>query len=438
MRTVIAMTGSDSAPTRPRSRLRGWWLLATLAGGFLLSLALAFALIVWLSGDLRPVLAEAKRRGFAVTVADLGIVVTPGHAAMQARLRVLKTALKQYQMYGSDTAGSYRLGEPGAPRSEALVQHQAAIDPTAIAEVLAMVDALAGAPLQPQPLEALGSGTFSETGTLFDALEGRFAAAQAGESREAMRLLWAARALHANWTPSLSSRAHRIDRALRQIAGRLDDLRGDMQVIAAIGSSLADFDRDLRQASRGDLARLAELVALDPYMCARSLGYSMPRMFEWPGALRVTNRLGRVGLLRHELEVALAIDADPGQPLTPLVARCFPKRLNPDGLLTHAFHGWVTQLASFDRQIPRLRMRGELLCAELGGEPWPVDRHASAGTTLRRLEHDGQLIAAYSVGPNGIDDGGIPSSTGVHCDDLVFPLYGRIEKGVAYTTAPGR
>ncbi len=433
---------ADAGAPRRRPRLRGWWLLATLAGGFLLAIALTFALIVWLSGDLRPVLAEAKRRGFAVSAAELGVGVTPGHAAMQARLRVLRTALKQYQMYGYDPAGSYRLGEPGAPRSEGLVQHQAAIDPAATAEVLAIVDALAGAPLQPQPLEPLGSWAVSETGTLFDTLHGRFAAAQTGEGREAVRLLWAANALPIYWSPNLYRRASRIDQALRLIAGRLDDLRGDQQVIAAITASVADFASDLRRASRGDFALLAELVTLDADDCARSRGYSLPRIFEWPGVLRVTNRLGRVGLLRRELEAVIAIDADPGQPLAPLVARCFPKRLNPEALLTHAFHGWVTQVASLDHLLPRLHMRAELLCAELGGGAWPVDRHAPAGTTLRRLERDGRLIAAYSVGRNGVDDGGTsgvgPGTSIPPCDDLVFPLYGRIEKGVAYTTAPGR
>ncbi len=83
-------------------------------------------------------------------------------------------------------------------------------------------------------------------------------------------------------------------------------------------------------------------------------------------------------------------------------------------------------------------MRADVLCAELTGGPWPADRCAPAGTILRRLERDGRLIAAYSVGRNGVDDGGFATTSSGFVDDQVFPLYGRVEKGVTYTTAPGR
>ena len=47
-----------------------------------------------------------------------------------------------------------------------------------------------------------------------------------------------------------------------------------------------------------------------------------------------------------------------------------------------------------------------LLSADLAGTAWPVDPDDPAGVILRKIHRDGRLIGAYSVGPDGRDDGG--------------------------------
>ena len=47
-----------------------------------------------------------------------------------------------------------------------------------------------------------------------------------------------------------------------------------------------------------------------------------------------------------------------------------------------------------------------LLAAELNGHPWPEDPFAPPGTPLHRVERDGALLGAWSVGEDGVADGG--------------------------------
>ncbi len=64
-------------------------------------------------------------------------------------------------------------------------------------------------------------------------------------------------------------------------------------------------------------------------------------------------------------------------------------------------------------------LHGRLLAAELQGQPWPVDTFDATGALLRPITRDGRIIAAYSVGDDGIDQGGNEKK------DLVFPLYAK-------------
>lgn len=61
-----------------------------------------------------------------------------------------------------------------------------------------------------------------------------------------------------------------------------------------------------------------------------------------------------------------------------------------------------------------------LLAAELTGRPWPEDPFAPPGTALHRVERDGALLGAWSVGEDGVDDGGDRSR------DCCLSLAGRL------------
>ncbi len=64
-------------------------------------------------------------------------------------------------------------------------------------------------------------------------------------------------------------------------------------------------------------------------------------------------------------------------------------------------------------------LRGRLIAAELQSQPWPIDTFNATGALLRPITRDGRVIAAYSVGDDGIDQGGDPKK------DLIFPLYAK-------------
>ena len=74
------------------------------------------------------------------------------------------------------------------------------------------------------------------------------------------------------------------------------------------------------------------------------------------------------------------------------------------------------------------QLHGRLIAAELSSQPWPQDIFDPTGAPLRPVLRDGKIIGAYSVGSNGIDDGGDKKL------DRYFPLYGPLELPVAPTT----
>lgn len=72
--------------------------------------------------------------------------------------------------------------------------------------------------------------------------------------------------------------------------------------------------------------------------------------------------------------------------------------------------------------VPVSRMQLQVLIAEIRGEPWPIDLFDPAGQPVRRLTRDGQIIGAYSFGPDQKDDGGDPKK------DRQFLLFGAWEQ----------
>ena len=54
----------------------------------------------------------------------------------------------------------------------------------------------------------------------------------------------------------------------------------------------------------------------------------------------------------------------------------------------------------------KLQLTLSVLISDLNNAPMPVDIFSSTGAPLKPIERHGQIIGWYSVGPNGIDDGG--------------------------------
>jgi hypothetical protein len=67
--------------------------------------------------------------------------------------------------------------------------------------------------------------------------------------------------------------------------------------------------------------------------------------------------------------------------------------------------GWAHQSHVYVRGVRQI-LHLRLLAADLVGNPWPEDPFAVPGTPLHRVERDGVLLGAWSVGIDGIPNGG--------------------------------
>lgn len=68
--------------------------------------------------------------------------------------------------------------------------------------------------------------------------------------------------------------------------------------------------------------------------------------------------------------------------------------------------GRVDVIHSLMSQHLRVTTQLRLVAAERLGEAWPADPCDPTGGCLREIRRDGRMIGAYSLGGNGIDDGG--------------------------------
>ncbi len=163
-------------------------------------------------------------------------------------------------------------------------------------------------------------------------------------------------------------------------------------------------------------------------------GRGGPPNNEWPRPMQrfpaaISGRQGRGPYLRQLMEIALRLEQ--GRDSRSRIAFCrhlqstlkkqAEAEIGPvlialqDDLYDHL-------VASISQELS-LR----LLANELTGSTWPQDVFALNETPLQRCERDGRMIGAYSVGWNGIDEGGAG-------DDRYFGLYGPLELPTPATT----
>jgi hypothetical protein len=167
-------------------------------------------------------------------------------------------------------------------------------------------------------------------------------------------------------------------------------------------------------------------------------GMSIPRVLEWQPVRAVVVRAGRAALLDWQLEWALALRA-PGAELRGLLAlakaRPLPQpdasRWNPSRLLWE-----VAPMSAHEYLVTMFaerRLFDELVAAVLCDEPWPVDWFDPGAARLRPIVQDGVILGAYSVGADGVDDGGIGGNGG---KDRRWALFGPIDPLPPLPTPP--
>jgi hypothetical protein len=130
---------------------------------------------------------------------------------------------------------------------------------------------------------------------------------------------------------------------------------------------------------------------------------------KFPMAIQITMRAERASILRAKLAWLQFIKTNPGQPRLWLdEAERRQKALFKAGSwLGKSLERFLSeQIPSTVSWFVRSVLYARLIAAELRGSPWPIDLCDRTNGQLRRWEENGVLIGAYSVGLNGVDDGG--------------------------------
>lgn len=198
------------------------------------------------------------------------------------------------------------------------------------------------------------------------------------------------------------------------------DLPRDEELVADLGALADLLEEECRNSAAGRLREIFRISRRNPGSLLRELGIMIPAVYESGLGILCLERFGRGPLLDKLAAWDAAARAAPDMRTLMAYGRPAvwppPKSgwdLLPNRYLPSLFKPWQVASGHFPG-ISRFR----LLAAELGGTPWPEDLLAAPGVRFQRVERDGRLVGAYSVGMDGRDDGGFRSG------DSCIPLGG--------------
>lgn len=396
---------------RHLARLNWWQTLLLIA---LLFAAFAACLAWWLAsrGDLEESDARARGLGLPLSVAELALA--PGDPARSADWTRLIALGEQLKPWGDGEAAKGWTYGPGIAVPEAVAAHHATLDQAAIAEAAAILGRLGDAPvnslreLSPTtrtpdvpamrrllrlwcerialaPPERVGAECLTASALL--------------PPREPVGLLrlMATSVMAEQWSAAVMARAGDLGAEREALAARASAIAGSLPVL-------------LRTAYRTDLAVMREFLGdADPAAVWGRLGNAGGTWSLSAWGFAVAVRAGRakaLGLMqdvcaaqdeptaaRRHLDAARTAEAAAGQATLWRPGSLLPTMLLPlaTPVIANA-HG------------SRLRLLS--VAAELGGGAWPVDAMDPASGPLRRVEREGRLVGAYSLGADGQDAGG--------------------------------
>jgi hypothetical protein len=195
---------------------------------------------------------------------------------------------------------------------------------------------------------------------------------------------------------------------------RLVDIRGDTGIAGSL-QALIDACIAHRSAGAERAAALLAPALRDQTSVRRAadIGISASMWEQCLPLLAIEIRSQREGVMRSWIDQAVALREHPDPATWPAL---FPRSQADEGTCMSRMR---CRPAGQRAQARRL-LRASLLVAELRGAPWPRDWFDPAGAPLRRIERDGRLIGAYSVGDDGVDN------HGAIADDQCWALYERL------------
>jgi hypothetical protein len=415
-----------------KSTFRGWRGLAVLVlGCFLLGLALLYG---WYqsNADLDDIRAQAVEMDLPVSWSEVHLALASlERQRLYERLGQLTPQLQSYEWMrtklGTDTTPAMPWARYADPPASALAYH-ASLNPDLLAELLSTLDRLGSSPLVLRvdfPMGADEPELYWKR-QLMSLLAERVRLAKSDIlSLEVGRLLRLLEIADIRTQNHLNVQSSLLSVAVSGLATRTDELKNlDPTLIerlaavtndlllhaqnAYVGLFISAFD-GLSHRSPGEVARLLE-------------SDNWPWMDRWLAAPMI--RIERQRFLRWTLENAVFLKRE--HRLDMIIEESRRLTARSRGLISgNQINSIHLRLGNdsgyFHRSLCLVIMQSRLLVAEVTGSPWPKDDCASGSPPLRRIERDSRLMGAYSVGEDGIDDGGDKKK------DRYFPLYGPLE-----------
>lgn len=397
---------NDGTTSVPRKRLRTWIVLAAMVVGLLLVSILSVWIWLRSDGDIRAV--EEQARAFGINLQSVTPPLTgPMRLAQAKRIQVMAAAITV------DYEGRYFQLRSSVPPSEEFREAHRRVSSQAVCDLAQAIidlgnDSTAAPPgwlrsYQPKDL-LLSRIVVSEPEELDVCLKAHQTMI---EMMLREREWWSAQRHVGAFCRHAVSRLPDQRERLRSMAEWLDvQATRLLEDIPQVMENLAIHDLSVARIDDGIL---------------RERGALIPSFLQIDTVRAIAMRLERARLLRAELSWYSFLATHPMQPRTWMdeAVRRDARILTEGSWLGVELHQNLLypQHPYAVRSLLGVVLHARLLAAELRGSPWPVDVLDPAGGPLRRWEKDGRLIGAYSVGENGVDDGGDRRS------DITLRLY---------------
>ena len=403
---------TNTEPIKPRS---SWRMLGLMTLGMVI-LTIGCGFWWYFSdSDLEAVREQARLQGRPLSWSDMGLKpADPERLRMWKRVTELTAKLKSYQTIPSSQRKGGPIFKLWDPIPQEMRDYHQALDGAAITELIELLDRLGYQPLVLHEKQTFESSMVSETDharELMRFMQERLLLADSSDTGAwGRRMIASCRRYSADSISQDMIRTALVGIAIGSITRRLTDLKLTDPNIAVDIMTIQPTHAHLLHAIDGEF-----LITLDKY--SRRVYYTdhdswMPlisRAGRQNALLSFLNDHRELDLLDDQRSLAWARSAEAkiriaqgGIPYPSLILR---------GLSLPAW--WYIRINQ------KNALRNSLLAAELQGQPWPIDTFDATGAVLRPITRDGRIIAAYSVGDDGIDQGGNEKK------DHVFPLYAK-------------
>lgn len=388
---------SDGTAAVGRSRLRTWIVLAAMVAG-LLSVS-ALCVWIWLrsDGDIRAVEEEATALGINLNP-PLPSLTDPVRMAQAKLVEAKARALLSGAYVG---AFSWHRGLPLTQELRTKLQEASTQEVCEFAQTI--ID------LGSDPIVLSGPVRPFMSWSKIAVLQNRMLVAEPVELELCLAAMQVQIDMALRERQSWWAWTHLQDFCGR-LPYRMSDQRERLRPLTAwLDAKAMNLLEDLPRAAEELLIQDLSLIRKDDEFF-RVRGMQTPTWMSYPTTMAITMRLERERLLRAELSWHVFLATHRMQPQVWMAeanhrSAALVKEGSWLGAHLHAQALFLQHPYTLRRMVG-IVLHARLLAAELRGSPWPVDLLDPAGNPLRRWEKDGRLIGAYSVGENGVDDGG--------------------------------